>query len=255
VSDGRLEGKVALVTGGASGIGLEIARRFKAEGAKVATLDVAPRAEPGTVGIVADAADGAAVAEAIERIEATLGAVDVLVNDAWDGAGEATLDTSDEQWARSLRGTLTTAFVCTRAVLPAMIAAKHGAIVNIASVNGVRFSGHDGYSAAKAGLMSLTRSVAARHGHDGVRANAIVLGTVVTPAWAERARLRPQIFDDLEPFYPIGRLGTPADVASAVVFLASDEAGWITGAELAVDGGFMVANGKLARIAEGHHDD
>jgi NAD(P)-dependent dehydrogenase (short-subunit alcohol dehydrogenase family) len=122
-------------------------------------------------------------------------------------------------------------------------------------VNALRFGGHDGYSAAKAGLLSLTRSIAARHGRDGLRANAIVVGSVVTPAWDERARLHPEIFEKLLPFYPLGRLGNPEDIASAALFLASDEAGWITGAELAVDGGFMVANGALARIAEGHLDD
>jgi NAD(P)-dependent dehydrogenase (short-subunit alcohol dehydrogenase family) len=136
-----------------------------------------------------------------------------------------------------------------------MIAAGRGAIVNIASVNAVRFCGHDAYSAAKAGLLSLTRSLAARHGRNGIRANAIVLGSVVTSAWDERARLRPQVFDELLPFYPIGRLGRPDDVASAALFLASDEAGWITGAELAVDGGFKLINGSLAAIAEGRQDD
>lgn len=251
----RLRGKVALVTGGASGIGLEIARRFSAEGAAVAVLDLAERTEPKVLGIAADAADTAAVAAALVTIEEELGAVDVLVNNAWSGSGEGIVETTDEQWAGALRGTLTCAFVCTRAVLPGMIAARRGAIVNIASVNGVRFSGHDGYSAAKAGLLSLTRSIAARHGRDGVRANAILPGTIVTPAWDERARLRPRLLRDLVPFYPLGRLGTPSDVASAAVFLASDEANWITGAELAVDGGLLVANGNLARIAEGYDSD
>jgi NAD(P)-dependent dehydrogenase (short-subunit alcohol dehydrogenase family) len=254
MSGTRLQGKVALVTGGASGIGLEIARRFTAEGAAVAVLDLTPSTEPGVLAVVADAADPAAVAAGLATIVTKLGPVEVLVNDAWGGEGEGAVDTTDAQWAGALRGTLTSAFVCTRAVLPAMIAARRGAIVNIASVNGVRFAGHDGYSAAKAGLLSLSRSIAARHGRDGVRANAIVLGTVATPAWAERARLRPQIFAELLPFYPLGRLGTPGDVASAAVFLASDEAAWITGAELAVDGGFLLSNG-IDRIAEGHHDD
>jgi NAD(P)-dependent dehydrogenase (short-subunit alcohol dehydrogenase family) len=255
MSGERLHDKVALVTGGASGIGLEIARRFAREGAAVAVLDLNACAEPGLRGVVADAADAAAVAAAVATIRAELGPMDVLVNNAWGGDGEATRDMTDDEWAGSLRGTLTSAFVCTRAVLPAMIAAGRGAIVNIASVNAVRFGGHDGYSAAKAGLLSLTRNIAARHGRDGVRANAIVVGSVVTPAWDERARLHPQIFEKLRPFYPLGRLGTPGDIASSALFLASDEAGWITGAELAVDGGFLVANGALARIAEGHLDD
>lgn len=255
MSSGRLRRKVALVTGGASGIGLEIARRFASEGAAVAVLDLTGHTEPDLLGIVADAADAAPVATAIATVQSRLGPVDILVNNAWGGGGEATIDTTDEQWAAALRGTLTSAFVCTRAVLPGMVATGGGAIVNIASVNGLRFAGHDGYSAAKAALLSLTRSIAARHGRDGVRANAIVPGTIVTPAWSERAKLRPQIFEELQPFYPLGRLGTPGDVASAAVFLASDEAGWITGAELAVDGGLLVANGRLARIAEGHPDD
>jgi meso-butanediol dehydrogenase/(S,S)-butanediol dehydrogenase/diacetyl reductase len=255
VSGQRLRGRVALVTGGASGIGLEIARRFAAEGADVAMLDLARQAETDLLGIVGDAADPATVAAAVATVRAELGPLDTLVNNAWGGEGEAAIDTTDEQWAGALRGTLTSAFVCTRAVLPGMIAGGRGAIVNIASVNGVRFGGHDGYSAAKAGLLSLTRSIAARHGRDGVRANAIVLGSVATPAWHARAKRRPQIFDELLPFYPLGRLGTSGDVASAALFLASDEAGWITGAELAVDGGFLVANGTLAQIAEGHHND
>jgi NAD(P)-dependent dehydrogenase (short-subunit alcohol dehydrogenase family) len=251
----RLQNKVALVTGGASGIGLEIARRFRDEGAAVAVLDLGACAEPGLLGIVADVADPAAVATALTRVQTELGPPEVLVNNAWGGAGEATKALTDDDWALSFRGTLTSAFVSTRAVLSGMKAAGRGAIVNIASVNAVRFCGHDAYSAAKAGLLSLTRSIAARHGRDGIRANAIVLGSVVTSAWDERARLRPQVFDELLPFYPIGRLGRPDDVASAALFLASDEAGWITGAELAVDGGFMMVNGNLAAIAEGRQDD
>lgn len=255
MSDGRLTGKVALVTGGASGIGLEIARRFATEGAKVAVLDRNEQGQPDVLGLVGDAADAASVDAAMQRIRAELGPVDILVNNAWGGEGEATIEITDAQWAGALRGTLTSAFVCTRAVLPGMVAARRGAIVNIASVNALRFSGHDAYSAAKAGLLSLTRSIAARHGRDGIRANAIVPGTIMTPAWTERTRARPQLFDKLVPFYPLGRLGTPEDVASAAVFLASDEASWITGAELPVDGGLLVANGTLGRIAEGHDDD
>jgi NAD(P)-dependent dehydrogenase (short-subunit alcohol dehydrogenase family) len=258
----RLRDRVAVITGAASGIGAEIAHRFAREGAAVALLDRDPvvaevaagvSAETGsrTHAAVADATDADAVAAALDDVASALGPLGILVNNAWAGGGEAAVGITDDQWRDTIAGTLTSAFVCSRAALQRMIPAGRGSIVNLASVTAVRFGGHDAYSAAKAGLLSLTRNLAARHGPDGIRVNAIIVGSVVTPAWADRMAADPAILQDLVKYYPLGRLGNPDDIASAAAFLASDDASWVTGAELPVDGGHLVWNGDLARVAEG----
>jgi NAD(P)-dependent dehydrogenase (short-subunit alcohol dehydrogenase family) len=123
--------------------------------------------------------------------------------------------------------------------------------VNLASINAFRFGGHDSYSAGKAAMLSLTRTMAARYGKNGIRVNTIIPGTIVTQNWDSRIAANPRVLEELLPFYPLGRLGTSADIAKAAVFLTSANASWITGAELAVDGGYLVANTNLHEIAEG----
>jgi meso-butanediol dehydrogenase / (S,S)-butanediol dehydrogenase / diacetyl reductase len=250
----RLEKRCAIVTGGGSGIGRAIVSRFAAEGASVVIADVvAERAEEvaaETAGARAVHAD-VTVAGEVDRLvaEATdaLGRVDVLVNNAGFAAGDDLLEIDEETWDADVSLNLTAPFLCSKAVLPGMIERRFGVIVNIASVNGLAFFANDAYSAAKAGLINLTRTVAVRYGHHGIRANAIAPGTIRTPLWQERIEKEPAIFERLLKWYPLGRVGEPEDVAAAAVFLASDDAAWITGEVLRVDGGLLAGSARMAR--------
>ena len=123
-----------------------------------------------------------------------------------------------------------------------MIERRSGVIVNIASVNGLAYMGNEAYSAGKAAMLNLTQSIAVRYGHSGVRCVAVAPGSIATPAWQERVEKEPDVFDRLVKWYPLRRIGTPEDVASAVLFLASDEASWITGTVLRVDGGLLAGS-------------
>ncbi len=147
-------------------------------------------------------------------------------------------DETDEAWDRTLDITLSGPFRCARAALPHLVASGRGAIVTIGSVNGEQDFGGHGYSAAKAGLTSLTRTLAGHAGPRGVRVNLVAPGTVRTDAWAGRdAEL-----ERAAALYPLGRVGAPEDIAAAVAFLASADAAWITGTTLRVDGGILAVN-------------
>jgi NAD(P)-dependent dehydrogenase (short-subunit alcohol dehydrogenase family) len=257
----RLPDTAALVTGAASGIGRAVAERFAREGARVAIADRdLPGAEEtvrrieGAGGVAlalrVDVADPAAVAAMVARAEARFGRVDVLVNNAAVGGGDGVLAIDPDDWDRTLAVVLKSAYLCTRAVLPGMVARRRGSIVNVASVNGLTALGEEDYSAAKAGLINLTQNLALKHGRDGVRANVVCPGTVRTPIWRERLARQPDVFDRLAAWYPLGRVGEPDDVANAVLFLASDEAAWITGAVLPVDGGLTAGLPRLAAALE-----
>jgi meso-butanediol dehydrogenase / (S,S)-butanediol dehydrogenase / diacetyl reductase len=245
----RLDGKSALVTGGGSGIGRAICRRFAAEGASVVVVDVVGEraeevaAEIGGRAVQADVTVRADVARAVEAA----GRVDVLVNNAGGGTADDVRGIGEEEWDGDLALNLKSAFLCSQAVLPGMIERGTGVIVSIASVNGIAFFANEPYSAAKAGVISLTRSMAARYGRDGVRAVAIAPATIRTPIWQERVEKEPAIFERLVRWYPLGRVGEPEDVAAAAAFLASDDASWITGEVLRVDGGLLAGNAQMAR--------
>src|SRR5262245_9218253 len=127
-----------------------------------------------------------------------------------------------------------------------MIERKCGVIVNIASVNALGYFGNEAYSAAKAGIISLTESLAARYGRYGIRANAIAPGSIRTPIWQHRIDKDPGVLNRLKKWYPLGRIGEPEDVANAALFLASDAAAWISGIVLRVDGGLMAGNPLMA---------
>ena len=254
----RFRDRSVIVTGGGSGIGRAIARRFAAEGAAVVVADLVGqraeavaeeiRADGGTaLALQADVTVAADVAAMAASATEAYGAVDVLVNNAGFGKADDLLEIDDATWDGEVALNLKAAFLCSKAVLPGMIERGSGAIVNIASVNGMAFFANEAYSAAKAGMINLTASIAVRYGRDGIRANAIAPGTIRTPLWQERIEKEPAIFERLVRWYPLGRVGEPEDVASAAVFLASDDAAWITGEVLRVDGGLLAGNARMAR--------
>ncbi|MFJ4323057.1 SDR family NAD(P)-dependent oxidoreductase [Streptomyces tricolor] len=252
-----------LVTGGARGIGAAVARRLAEEGGRVLVTDRdLPEAERTAAGLrrqglaaeafACDVADRTAVEAAVARAVAAFGSLDVLVNCAAHCTPDTPLfeEDPDDAWARDLDITLTGAHRCCRAALPHLAASGRGAIVSIGSVNGLQDFGNHAYSAAKAGLGSLTRTLAGHAAARGVRVNLVVPGTVRTSAWEGRD-------DDLEAvrsLYPLGRVGEPEDIAAAVAFLASRDAAWITGTTLVVDGGLTaVHTGFRAAVRRSGH--
>jgi NAD(P)-dependent dehydrogenase (short-subunit alcohol dehydrogenase family) len=240
----RFDGYAVLITGAGRGIGEQIARQFVAEGARVLIADKDERLgthtaeQIGALSRPCDVTHTESVHDTIERAVAEFGRLDVLVNNAALSSPGVFAELTDEVWQHDLDTTLLGAVRCAREAIPHLIASNRGAIVNIGSVNGEHFLGADAYSAAKAGLASLTRTLAGRYARKGVRCNLIAAGTVRTPYWHNR---KPNL-NTIAANYPLGRLGEPADIASACLFLASTDASWITGVTLPVDGGLLVAN-------------
>lgn len=246
----RFGGRVALVTGGGSGIGRVIALRLACEGAAVAVADIdleSARDAAGQIPAAArpyqlDVTDPGAVNAAVSAAGSELGTIDLLVNNAAVASDVRFEDLAVQDWERDVDVALKGAFLCSQAVLPGMLAQQRGAIVNIGSVNALTSLGNEPYSAAKAGLASLTRNLAVRYAPGGIRVNMIVAGTIRTPAWNHRLARDPQLLERITRWYPLGRAGMPDDVANAALFLASDDAAWITGTELRVDGGLLAGN-------------
>lgn len=254
----RFEGRVAIVTGSGSGIGAVMVRMFAEEGASVAVVDWnADAAEQSAAAIrergeraqavTADVSNPDEVEALFDQVLERFGQVDVLVNNAAIAEGDDVLLTDPEVWNHDVAVVLRGPFLCTRAALPHMIDAGGGSIVNIASVNGLTALGNEAYSAAKAGVINFTKSVAMRYGRQGVRANAVAPGTIRTPIWNERVERDPKVFERLVKWYPLGRIGEPEDVAKAALFLASDDAGWVSGETLRVDGGLLAGNEVMTR--------
>lgn len=245
----RFTDRVVIVTGAAKGIGAAIADAFASEGARLAVVDID---EPGVATVAqklrdqgvdvlalgTDVTNTAQVRAAIDAVTARWGRVDVLVNNAGGFAAvRLTEDIPDDEWHRILASNLTSVFLCSRAVLPAMKRQRAGRIVNIASVAGrggaVRVTSH--YAAAKAGVIGFTRHLALEVGADGITVNAVAPGTTAT----ERvlAVRSPEETRRVAESIPLRRLGEPREIADAVLFLASDTASFVNGATLDVNGG------------------
>lgn len=251
-----LQDRTLLITGACGGIGQVLCHEL-AEGNRILALDrEAEGVEALVSGLralgyraeacVADVTDGAAVQAAVAAAVERAGPVDVLVNNAGGAAALCLAKTSREDWAADLELNLSGPFHCVEAVRPSMIERGQGVILNVGSVNGVLALGHPAYSAAKAGLIHYTKSLALEFGRFGLRANVILPGTVRTQAWAERVARHPEIFEGLKKWYPLERVVEPQDLARAVEFLASPWAAAITGAVLPVDCGLLAGNRVMA---------
>lgn len=250
----RLAGKRALVTGAAAGLGEAIARRFAAEGARVAVVDIQERASHQVVeSIRQEGGEAHAVAgdvgssRQVERIVSTvcslLGGIDILVNNAGViPSRETVLDTREEDWDKTLRVNAKGVFLMSRAVIPGMIRQGGGVIVNMSSVAGlVGLPIRPAYGASKGAVSILTRQMAVDFGGHNIRVNAINPSFVITDINREmfrRLKEDPDAWTEMIRNHPLGRLGEPEDIAAAAVYLASDESRWVTCVLLPVDGGF-----------------
>jgi NAD(P)-dependent dehydrogenase (short-subunit alcohol dehydrogenase family) len=249
--------KVVAITGAAGGIGRALCTYFGGEGAAVAALDrsagVMAFAEQlrgqglRVEAAVADIADAAAVKAAFASFADTLGPIDILVNNAGVTTNPTLERTTPEGFRADVEVNLNGAYNCVHAVLPGMKARRAGAIVNVGSVNGLAAFGDAAYSAGKAGMISLTRSLALEFGRYNIRVNIVCPGTVRTPIWDERASRNPEVLTQLQRWYPLRRIVEPIEVVHAVAFLASDAASAITGVVLPVDCGLTAGNIVMAR--------
>jgi NAD(P)-dependent dehydrogenase (short-subunit alcohol dehydrogenase family) len=254
---GRVDGKTALVTGGASGLGAESARRLAREGAKVLLTDLAAEAGQavadeildagGTAAfLVQDVTDEARWSEVVQAAVDRFGGVDVLVNSAGVAdRGEPILEATLESWRHIVGINLEGTFLGVKAVAPIMVAAGRGSIINLSSILGkVGLAGASAYCASKGGVLMLTKAVALELAPLGVRVNSVHPGFIDTPMVVNAMRASEnenEMRDMIVSRHAMARLGVPREIADAIVFLASDESSFMTGSELVVDGGYTAA--------------
>ena len=251
----RLAGKKALVTGAASGIGAACALRFAEEGAAVGGLDLrepaegdwlrAARLAPRHAFAVADVREDGAVARAVASLREALGGIDVLVNAAGVAGGGPVHLLDPSEWDRVLDVNLKGSFLVSRHVLPAMLEAGSGSVIHVASIEGLEgFEGGSAYNASKGGVVLLTRNMAIDYGRRGIRVNAICPGFIETPLFGSVFEMPPmsEVRARIAAAHQLGRFGRPVEVANAALFLASDEASFVSGATLTVDGGFTAGH-------------
>ncbi|MDA1189221.1 MAG: SDR family NAD(P)-dependent oxidoreductase [Chloroflexi bacterium] len=256
----RLKGKVAIITGGGSGIGGAIATRFAAEGASVVIADLDPvrsgnlikQIEAGGGKATFAKMDAMKYTDAVAMVETavkTYGKLDILVNNVGGGKGDTLEELDEETWDWNMNFALKPTFLCSKAAMPELLKSKGAAIVNIASINGLLGIGLEAYAAAKAGVVMLTKNLAVKYGPKGVRSNVIAPGTTRTDFWIPAEKADPTIFDRIATVYPMGRVARPDDIANAALYLASDEASFVNGALLPVDGGFTAGTDAFDRAA------
>jgi NAD(P)-dependent dehydrogenase (short-subunit alcohol dehydrogenase family) len=244
----RLKGKVAIVTGGSSGIGRASAELFAREGARVvvadykadsgrATAEAIKRAGGDAMFVQVDVSDSAQVQDMVQAALDAHGGIDILLNTAGILLFGTVLDTEEKDWRRVMDINLTGTFLVCRAVLPHMIKRGGGSIINLTSSTGAHDAGPNtvAYVSSKGGVALMTRAMAIDHAKHHVRVNAVAPGPTDTPML--RDALSPEQLAAFAATFPMGRLGRPEELANAILFLASDEASFVTGAILAVDGG------------------
>jgi NAD(P)-dependent dehydrogenase (short-subunit alcohol dehydrogenase family) len=249
--------RVAVVTGAARGIGLAVAERFLAHGARVALLDIDARTLRATekrlndsarvIALACDVSDPKQVNPAIRKVHRKFGRIDALVNNAGIAIFKPILETSFAEWQRVLAVNLGGAFICTHACAPIMLKTGGGSIVNIASISGLRASTlRVAYGTSKAALIHLTKQYAAELGTVGIRVNCVAPGPVDTAMakLVHSVAIRQDYYDTI----PLNRYATPAEIAASVFFLCSDDASYINGQTLAADGGFEASGVGLPTL-------
>ena len=241
---GRLEGKVCVITGAASGIGAESARVFAAEGARVAGVDLAEGAE-GELALVADVTDEGQVREMYERVSAELGRIDVLFNNAGINPNDdaSALETDLDAWQRVQDVNVRSVFLCCKHGIPHLLSAGGGSVINTASfvaVMGAAVS-QISYTASKGAVLALSRELGVEFARRGVRVNALCPGPVNTPLLQELYATDPVAAQRRLVHIPMGRFGEAREIANAAVFLASDESSFVTASTFLVDGGLSSA--------------